>query len=130
MIEADLQQVKQIFWNLFINAAQAMDHKGELKVATKIVHFESINEKISSRLESAVSELWSQIHITDTGCGISGSCLDKIFDPFFTTREKGIGLGLSIVYRIIESYKGTILAESESGKGSQFTIFLPLLSHH
>ena len=129
MTEGDPQQIKQVFWNLFINAAQAMDLKGELKVSTKIIQSESIDAKISSRLESIASELWSQIIITDTGCGISEKYLDKIFDPFFTTREKGIGLGLAIVYSIIESYKGTIIVESKIGKGSRFTIYLPSVSH-
>lgn len=130
MIEADHQQIKQVFWNLFINAAQAMDHKGELVVSTKIVHADSLNETIKSRLNSSSSQLWSQIVIIDTGCGIPEKYLDKIFDPFFTTREKGIGLGLAIVYSIVESYKGTILVKSESGKGSHFTIYLPSISYH
>ena len=76
------------------------------------------------------NEFWSKIVIIDTGCGISKRYLNKIFDPFFTTKVKGIGLGLSIVYRIIESYKGTILVKSESGEGSQFTIYLPSILHH
>jgi len=129
MTEGDPQQIKQVFWNLFINAAQAMDLKGELKVSTKIIQSESIDAKISSRLESIASELWSQIIITDTGCGISEKYLDKIFDPFFTTREKGIGLGLAIVYSIIESYKGTIIVESELSVGSRFIIYFPLVSN-
>jgi signal transduction histidine kinase len=130
MTEVDPQQIKQVLWNLFINAAQAMDLKGKLKVSTKIMQSESIDAKISLRLESIASELWSQIIVTDTGCGISEKYLDKIFDPFFTTREKGIGLGLAIVYSIIESYRGTILVESESGKGSHFTIYLPAITNH
>ena len=96
MVETDPQQIKQVFWNLFINAAQAMDFKGELKVSTKIMQIESIDEKISSRLESTASESWSQIIIADTGYVISKKYLDKMFDPFFTTKEKGIGLGFSM----------------------------------
>jgi len=130
MIEADPQQIKQVFWNLFVNAAQAMENGGELKVSTKIVSLDSLNETVRSGLDSNSNQIWSQIVISDTGCGIPKRYLDKIFDPFFTTKEKGIGLGLAIVYSIIESYKGTILVESESGKGSQFTIYLPSISYH
>ncbi|MBW1855800.1 MAG: PAS domain S-box protein, partial [Deltaproteobacteria bacterium] len=130
MIEADPQQIKQVFWNLFVNAAQAMDEGGELKVSTQIVSLDSLDEKISSRLNNNAGKLWSQTVVEDTGRGIQEESLDKIFDPFFTTRDKGIGLGLAIVYRIIESYKGTILVESESNKGSNFTIYLPSISEH
>lgn len=130
MIEADSQQIKQVFWNLFINAAQAMDNGGELKVSTKIVQLDSLNKEIKSRLNNSSNKFWSQIIVSDTGCGIQKRYLDKIFDPFFTTKDRGIGLGLAIVYRIIESYKGTISVKSESGKGSSFTIYLPSISHH
>lgn len=130
MIEADPQQIKQVFWNLFINAGQDMDYKGELVVSTKIVHTNSLNEEIKSRLDSNSNQLWSRIVVADTGRGIPERYLDKIFDPFFTTKEKGIGLGLAIVHSIIESYKGTILVKSESGKGSHFIIYLPSISYH
>jgi two-component system sensor histidine kinase PilS (NtrC family) len=130
MIEADYQQIKQVFWNLFVNAAQAMDERGELKVSTEIVSLDLLDEKISSRLNNNTGKLWSQTVVEDTGRGIEGESLDKIFDPFFTTRDKGIGLGLAIVYRIIESYKGTIMVKSEIGKGSKFTIYLPAISEH
>jgi two-component system sensor histidine kinase PilS (NtrC family) len=129
MIEVDQQQIKQVFWNLFINAAQAMDYEGELGVSTEIVRLDSLDAKISPKLDSTVGELWARILIADTGCGISEHYLDKIFDPFYTTKEKGIGLGLSIVYSIIESYGGTILVESEKDKGSRFAIYLPSVSN-
>jgi two-component system sensor histidine kinase PilS (NtrC family) len=130
MTEVDQQQIKQVFWNLFINAAQAMDYEGELGVSTEIVRLDSWDTKISRKLDSTFGELWVRIVIADTGCGISEHYLDKIFDPFFTTKEKGIGLGLSIVYSIIESYAGTILVESEKDKGSRFAIYLPSSSPH
>jgi two-component system sensor histidine kinase PilS (NtrC family) len=130
MIEVDQQQIKQMLWNLFINAAQAMDYEGKLEVSTEIVRLDSLDAKISSKIDISVGELWARILIADAGCGISEHYLDKIFDPFFTTKEKGIGLGLSIVYSIIESYGGTILVESEKDKGSRFAIYLPSSSHH
>ncbi|MCK5008968.1 MAG: PAS domain S-box protein, partial [Deltaproteobacteria bacterium] len=108
MIEADPQQIKQVFWNLFINAAQSMDHKGALVVNTEIVHQDSLSKGVKSRLDTNSNEFWSHIIVSDTGRGIPEKYTDKIFDPFFTTRDRGIGLGLAIVYRIIESYRGNI----------------------
>lgn len=68
------------------------------------------------------------IGFTDAGCGIPEKNLDKIFDPFFTTQPpgKGTGLGLSICYGIVEKHGGTITAESKAGKGSTFTVTLPV----
>jgi two-component system NtrC family sensor kinase len=68
------------------------------------------------------------VHISDTGQGIPKQNLSKIFDPFFTTKAvgKGTGLGLSVAYGIIQKHRGKILVESEVGKGSHFTIILPI----
>ena len=69
-----------------------------------------------------------RIDISDTGIGIPKENLERIFDPFFTTKEvgKGTGLGLSVSYGIIEKHHGSIVAESEAGKGTTITVFLPL----
>jgi two-component system sensor histidine kinase PilS (NtrC family) len=130
MIEADPQQIKQVFWNLFINAAQSMDHKGALVVNTEIVHQDSLSKGVKSRLDTNSNEFWSHIIVSDTGRGIPEKYTDKIFDPFFTTRDRGIGLGLAIVYRIIESYRGNISVKSQENKGTSFTIYLPSISKH
>ncbi len=66
-----------------------------------------------------------RVELTDTGRGISKVDLDHIFDPFFTTREGGTGLGLSIAHRNIEAHRGRLIVESEEGKGTRFTVFLP-----
>ncbi|MGZ3603967.1 MAG: ATP-binding protein, partial [Thermodesulfobacteriota bacterium] len=68
---------------------------------------------------------WIKISITDSGSGIAPERKEKIFEPFFTTKENGTGLGLSIVHRIIENHNGLIKVDSELGKGSTFTLFLP-----
>ena len=130
MIEADPQQIKQVFWNLFINAAQSMDHKGALVVNTEIVHQDSLSKGVKSRLDTNSNEFWSHIIVSDTGRGIPEKYTDKIFDPFFTTKDRGIGLGLAIVYRIIESYRGNISVKSQENKGTSFTIYLPSISKH
>jgi signal transduction histidine kinase len=66
-----------------------------------------------------------KISITDSGNGIAPEEKEKIFEPFFTTKENGTGLGLSIVHKIIENHNGLITVESELGRGSTFTIFIP-----
>jgi signal transduction histidine kinase len=102
------QRLNQVFTNLLVNAAQAIDKKGEIKISTK-----SDNGHV-------------EIKISDTGCGIPPEIIPKIFDPFFTTKEvgKGTGLGLNMAYNIIEKHKGTIDVVSEIGKGTTFNISL------
>lgn len=103
-------QIKQVILNLLINAGHAIEEKGLIEVSSK-----QNEDKI-------------EIIIKDNGCGISEQALDKLFDPFYTTKEigKGTGLGLSISYGIIQEHHGDILIESQVGKGSCFTIQLPI----
>lgn len=104
------QQLNQVFMNLLVNAAQALEGKGEIWIKTY-----AVDEAIS-------------VEISDTGSGISSENLQKIFEPFFTTKGvgKGTGLGLSIAYSIIKKHQGEINVKSEMGKGTTFTIRLPL----
>jgi two-component system NtrC family sensor kinase len=108
----DTGQIQQVFTNIVINAAEAMEAGGELTVTTRM----------SPDGESA------EIKFTDTGCGIPSENLDKIFDPFFTTKEigRGTGLGLSVSYGIITRHKGIIKVQSRIGCGTTFTIILPV----
>ncbi len=108
----DIQQLNHIFMNIILNAAQAMDGKGKLTLKTYLA---PDSENIG-------------IEISDTGPGISEEDLPHIFDPFFTTKEegKGTGLGLSLVYNIVETHAGRITAQSAVGKGTTFSIELPL----
>lgn len=103
------QQLNQVFMNILVNAAQAIEKKGDIHIKTRLA---DQNVKIT---------------ISDTGCGISEENLKKIFDPFFTTKDigKGTGLGMNIAYNIIEKHNGTIEVRSEVGKGTTFTISLP-----
>ncbi|MCZ6676984.1 MAG: ATP-binding protein, partial [Candidatus Poribacteria bacterium] len=104
------RQLNQVFMNLLVNAAQAIEQEGLIRIKT---HADETNV---------------YIEIADTGCGISAESLSKIFDAFFTTKPvgKGTGLGLSISYSIIQKHGGDIRVESEMGKGTTFFITLPI----
>jgi signal transduction histidine kinase len=110
-IQCSPSQINQVFLNIITNAAQAIETQGEIMISTKL-H----------------DEKHVAIRIADTGCGIPPENLAKIRDPFFTTKEvgTGTGLGLSIVDEIIRSHNGTLIVESEVGKGSAFTVVLPI----
>ena len=120
----DPDQMKQVFWNLLLNAAQSIPDGGEIRF-----HLEKQNgipwETTLPLLTQKEKKKWLRISITDSGVGISPQEREKIFEPFFTTKENGTGLGLSIVHKIIENHSGGIKVESEVGRGSIFTIFLP-----
>jgi len=104
---ADPQKMRQVFWNLGLNAIEAMPEGGNL-----IIETEDMDEKIG-------------ITFKDSGQGIKGEDIDKIFFPFFTTKEHGTGLGLAIAYRIIEEHNGKIQVERSQDGGTTFNILLP-----
>nr|WP_320048540.1 ATP-binding protein [uncultured Desulfuromonas sp.] len=105
------QKMNQVFMNILVNAAHAIEKQGEITIKT--------------RHEKERIHIW----ITDTGCGIAEENLKRIFEPFFTTKEvgKGTGLGMSIAYEIIEQHQGKISVTSELGKGTTFMIDLPVV---
>ncbi len=111
-VVVDPAQIQQVFLNLLINAAEAMDGDGRLTLATR----------------TAASEGVVEVMFADSGHGISPENLERIFDPFFTTKGigHGTGLGLAISYGFIKEHHGTISVESEVGRGTAFTIRLPL----
>lgn len=113
-IRANKTEVRQIVWNLMLNAVQAMPEGGVLKVEARPVRVGKIDG--------------AEISISDTGCGIEEHDVSKIFDPFYTTRDAGTGLGLAVVNRILEAYGGKIHMKSKPGEGSVFTIWLPVRS--
>ena len=106
-VHIDPIHLRQVIWNLLLNAAESIPDKGNIVVCMKQNKPNSIG-----------------LHITDDGCGMSQELLQSIFDPFFTTKSNGNGLGLSIVHRILENYNGRLEVESEIGQGSEFTITL------
>ena len=106
-LRADGAQIKQVLWNLLGNAADATGPGGRIAV----------------QLGRAAGQ--ALLSVTDSGAGIGRDDLAQIFDPFFTTKERGTGLGLAIVYRVIEAHGGRITVQSEPGKGSTFSVWLP-----
>ena len=110
-IDADPDQLKEVFVNLMINACEAMTGGGSIEIHEQVI--------------GPPDRLQARIRITDNGPGIAPSFTQKVFDPFFTTKEDGTGLGLSIVSRIIKEHGGRIDLTSSEGKGTTFTIVLP-----
>jgi len=110
-VQLDIQQMNHVFMNIILNAAQAMDGKGELSLSTAF----------TSDREGVV------ITISDTGPGIPDEYLQHIFEPFSTTKEEGegTGLGLSMVYGIVENHGGNVTATSKTGQGTRFVVELP-----
>jgi two-component system sensor histidine kinase HydH len=105
----DAGMLRQMFLNLFMNALQAMQEGGRLAVRLRPEQLGII-----------------RVEVEDSGIGIPSENLGRIFDPFFTTHEKGTGLGLALVHQIVEKHQGRITADSEFGKGTRFTIWLPV----
>ncbi|GAB4539937.1 MAG: ATP-binding protein [Thermodesulfovibrionia bacterium] len=111
-IRGDPRQLQQVFWNLGINAVDAVSEDGIVEVYT---------EK---------GDTYIKIVFKDNGIGIDKKEMERIFYPFYTTKERGTGLGLSIAQRIVEEHGGRIVVESEgNGRGSTFTVVLPLINH-
>lgn len=104
-------QLNQVFMNLLVNAAQAIEERGAIVIRT-----------------GRTGDDWVWVEISDTGCGIEPEVLPSIFDPFFTTKQvgKGTGLGLALSRGIVERHGGRIEIESEAGKGTTFIIHLPV----
>jgi signal transduction histidine kinase len=128
MILIDPDQIKQVFWNLAINAFQAMPRGGALSISAQ--RFSSIIAKTNyppgaDNTENPADPNQVEIIFKDTGEGIKKENLNKIFYPFFTTKNSGSGLGLSIVQRVIEEHFGKIEVQSQPG-GTSFHILLPL----
>jgi signal transduction histidine kinase len=106
---ADRDQLKQVFFNIVVNASEAMNHAGTIKIRTEF------NPERSRVV----------IHFEDNGPGINPQDLDKLFDPFFTTKEMGTGLGLAVSYGIIKVHRGNIEIKSKLGEGCHVMITLP-----
>lgn len=109
LVAADKKQMQQIFWNVLINALQAIDTNGKITIRT-------FNHNS-----------YVQIIISDSGKGIDANQLDKVFKAFYTTKHKGTGLGLTITKRIVDQHRGEISLESEPEAGTTVTIKIPTI---
>ncbi|MCI0691079.1 ATP-binding protein [candidate division KSB1 bacterium] len=119
---ADGNQLQQVLVNLLVNANDAMGDKGGTIAITSELLANGANAPDAKTTGPHI-----RITMSDTGCGISPENLQKIFEPFFSTKgKKGYGLGLAVVWGIIEKHNGRITVESEVGKGTTFTILLPV----
>ena len=126
-VRADPSQLGQVVMNLVVNARDAMPRGGKLTLTTKRISAADVR---AMRSEIVPLGDYTALIVEDTGGGIPPEHLGKIWEPFFTTKEqgKGTGLGLSTVYGIVKQSGGFIFADSEVGRGTRFTIYLPV--HH
>ncbi len=124
-VMADMDQMQQVLMNLGTNASHAMENSGTLTFELKEI--ELTFEESESHVDLEAGK-YAQITVTDTGCGMTDEVADHIFEPFFTTKEQGegTGLGLSIVHGIVQAHEGATSVQSESGKGTSFTVLLPV----
>ncbi len=122
----DYTQISQVFMNLCVNARDAMPEGGDLTLSIRRIR--TGEDGSPGFLKSEYGE-YILIAVSDTGSGIPPEHMERVFDPFFTTKEqdKGTGLGLSIVYGIVKDHDGFINVESRVGKGTTFTIYLPVI---
>ena len=114
VVRGDEAQLQQVVMNLLLNSLEAMGMNGNLTISTEIAP-----DKRGGHL--------LKVAIQDTGSGITLENLDRVFDPFFTTKKNGTGLGLAISQQVAEEHHGKIEVQSELGKGSIFTILLPVM---
>ncbi len=121
---ADPGMIEQVIMNIVVNARDAMPNGGKIIITTTKVCIPPTEKSIYDKGKSG---RFIVISVEDTGSGIAPETLKQIFNPFFTTKpvDKGTGLGLSVAYGIIEQHNGWINVESESGKGTVFSIYLP-----
>jgi two-component system sensor histidine kinase HydH len=109
-VTLDADRLNQVLLNLYLNAVEAMEAGGKLRV--------------SAAAEPEGRSL--EIRVSDTGCGIRPEDLPQIFEPYFTTRPGGTGLGLAIAHNVVGAMGGTIQVESRPGEGATFTLRLPV----
>lgn len=121
VVDVDEGQLSQVVQNLVVNANQAMPDGGKLVVSCANIHLDT-----SDRLPLPDGQ-YVHLTFTDQGCGIPQANMDKIFDPYFSSKETGNGLGLAVSYSIMKNHDGLIRVQSKLGKGSQFTLYLPII---
>ena len=124
LISADRSQLHQALLNLCVNARDAMPNGGNLTINTRMAS----SANLRNQHPDASASSYVCIEVSDTGEGMAPEIKSRIFDPFFTTKEqgKGTGLGLAVVFGVVQTHKGFIDVESELGKGTTFCLYLPV----
>ncbi|MDZ4859092.1 MAG: PAS domain S-box protein [Candidatus Hydrogenedentes bacterium] len=123
-VSADPAQIHQLLMNLFLNARDAIDFAGEIRVMAQNIE---VTDADREKLQIASPGRYVRIRVEDTGRGIAPEVVARIFEPFFSTKKQGqaYGLGLSVVYGIVHSHRGAITVNSALGEGSTFDVYLP-----
>jgi signal transduction histidine kinase len=120
-MKSDPEQIKQVLWNLLLNAVEAMSGEGQIKISTDI---------ISSDDEKSRPRQMAHLIIRDTGPGFPPKILNSLFTPFQTTKKSGSGLGLAIVKRIVEGLDGKIQGRNHPDGGAEIEIQFGLKDHN
>jgi two-component system sensor histidine kinase PilS (NtrC family) len=127
-VAADASQLRQVLWNLVLNAAESMENGGSLRV-TAARWLDGAPQGAANVGRNVANErekpAWVEIAIADRGCGVPEEALERVFDPFFTTKDHGSGLGLPAVHRIVEEHGGSVKLESRVGQGTTVRVRFP-----
>jgi signal transduction histidine kinase len=139
VIHIDESQMEQVFFNLYMNALQAMPDGGTLTITCQVICTGSAHSTQSQKRDgglpiaigipigaSTAQQHWLEVSVSDTGVGLAPEQLERLFQPFFTTKAHGIGLGLPITRRLVEDHRGYLLVESQPGYGATFSVRLPI----
>jgi two-component system, cell cycle sensor histidine kinase and response regulator CckA len=126
LVKADPTRLQQLFTNLVLNARDAMPDGGDLHLSVEQLH---LGYRDTAPLPGMAAGDWARITISDSGTGIPATTLPHVFEPFFTTKGpgQGSGLGLAQVYGIVKQHNGYIDVQTADGRGTTFTIYLPML---
>ena len=121
----DPNQMQQVFLNIIINAMDSMPQGGTLTISVAVKDYREVSGKIK---EPAIADKWLAVSFEDNGTGISQDDIEHIFEPFYSKKTKGTGLGLSISQKIVHNHRGEIFVDSTPGKGTLFTVYLPVIT--